>query len=141
MSDPITFLLARLDKDEAAARKASVDPVGAMEAHFEAEALHEEQDWTLYPERRTEYSRGQADALHWAATRTREQIKPLTLHDPVRALREVEAGRLIIENCRTLAAMWAPGNDTFRLALERAVIAPRAAVYSDHPDYRQEWKP
>jgi hypothetical protein len=128
------FIEARLAERESMAKRAAVDPTGAMEAHFEAEALHEEQDWTLYPERRTEYSRGQADALHWAATRIREQIKPLTLHDPMRELREIEAKRRLL----------ALANDAYYEADHYAyhgIRAALAAINSDHPDYDPAWAP
>jgi hypothetical protein len=145
---PVTlagFLAARLDEDEAAANRASCDPVGAMEAHFEAEALHEEQDWRLYPERKTEYSRGQADALHWASVRVREQMRPLSLHDPSRVLREVEAKRRLLR----LADSACPGDcldhgPEMHATEEHwgaAIRSALAAIWSGHPDYQDQWKP
>ena len=68
---------------------------------------------------------------------------------PARALREVEAKREIVRAYEWTAARKADGggierNYHFRSgqvnALETAVQC-LAAVDSDHPDYRQEWKP
>jgi Family of unknown function (DUF6221) len=141
------FLAARLNETEAAAKAAASDPVGAMEAHFEAEALQEEQDWRLYPDRKTEYSRGQADALHWAAARVRERMRPLSLHDPARVLREAEAKRKILAEhrlddmvpgvcyrCRYgVPAHWE--STPYPCPTLRAL----AAVYAAHPDYDPDW--
>lgn len=136
------FIKARLAEREKAALKAAWDPVGAMEAHFKGEALHEEQDWSLYPERRTEYSRGQADALHWAATRTREQIKPLTLHDPERELRDVEAKLLILDDHRACEE-WNEQARENRDGVREICVTLRAlaAIDAGHPDYEAAWAP
>ena len=76
---------------------------------------------------------------------------------PARVLREVEAGRRLIcayhdraewarefrdpdtdyENVTEAQARWEEGAAAALLA----AIQFRAAVYSDNPDYRQEWKP
>ena len=56
-----------------------------------------------------------------------------------RKRREIAADRaLIAEYERALAK--APGNTPLINTLIRLMRA-RAAVWSDHPDYRQEWKP
>lgn len=50
-------------------------------------------------------------------------------HDPARVLAECEAKRRIVE--------WASdGEGEFHWS---TVLAPLAAVYADHPDYREEW--
>ena len=66
---------------------------------------------------------------------------------PARALREVAAGRAIIERYKHAAAAPPPNanftagqDDGYRQACADA-IRDLAAVWSDHPDYRQEWKP
>lgn len=65
-------------------------------------------------------------------------------HDPARVLREVEAKREIVRRC----AVWVnePDQHPNGLVSPRAVLARQnlrdlAAVWSGHPDYRQEWKP
>jgi hypothetical protein len=143
------FLEARYAEREAAAKEAAVDPVGAMEAHFEAAALQHEQDWRLHPERETDYDHGQADALHWAATRIRERMLPLSLHDPASVLADIEAKRRILADhrqrrdsiwCRVCDPATEDTDDSaayYPCRTLRLLAAPFAA----HPDYRQEWKP
>ena len=65
------------------------------------------------------YERGDSDATH------------IALNDPARVLREVEAGRAIL-------AMYADGLAYDDYAVGR-VIRVLVAVYSDHPDYDEEW--
>ncbi len=58
-------------------------------------------------------------------------------HDPARVLREVEATRALI------AAIEHPDPNQgpeYGYGLRLALMF-RAAVYSDHPDYDQSWKP
>jgi len=54
-------------------------------------------------------------------------------HDPARAFREVAFKRAILGQYQT-AAGWSSDNWPLPLRL-------LAAVWSDHPDYRPEWKP
>lgn len=73
-------------------------------------------------------------------------------HDPARVLREVEAKRRILDDyriavsaCRNVtgAELDTPGYRAMcagRDALKSCVVQI-AAVWSDHPGYRQEWKP
>jgi hypothetical protein len=129
------FVAARLDEDEAAATRAAVDPVGALEAYFEVEARHQEQDWGLYPERKTEYSRGQADALLWASTAIRERMVPLSLHNPLRMLRDVAAKRKLLDTYTVIDDI---GECTATSAIVGALRA-MAAVWSEHADYQPEW--
>jgi hypothetical protein len=58
---------------------------------------------------------------------------------PARVLREVEAGRKLLAACDE--AVNGPDADLGVADALEAVIRDRAAVYSDHPGYRQEWKP
>jgi len=70
-------------------------------------------------------------------------------HDPARALREVEAGRKLLDEYKRYRASAAsqteaygqvgPGTWAVVRVLYRA-IAFAASVHADHPDYRQEWK-
>ena len=55
----------------------------------------------------------------------RGDIRSVGAWHPARVFREVEAKRVIVDSHVATAAM-------LRLL---------AAVYSDHPDYREEWKP
>jgi Family of unknown function (DUF6221) len=65
------------------------------------------------------------------------------VYDPVRVLREVEAIRAIIK-LRGEAFDPRFDDDPWNAGYDRAmwgVLGNLAAVWSDHPDYRQEWKP
>ena len=64
--------------------------------------------------------------------------------DPARALRDVAADRQLLwayeDACRWHQPYPDDLDDGRREGLETAVKI-RAVVYSDHPDYRQEWAP
>lgn len=53
---------------------------------------------------------------------------------PARVLREVEAKRAIVDECNAM------DDEGLTPGLRSAVVS-LAAVYGDHPDYRQEWRP
>ncbi|MBJ8342797.1 hypothetical protein JGU71_28295 [Antrihabitans sp. YC3-6] len=65
----------------------------------------------------------------WPA-RTQE-MQFIARHDPARVLRECAAKRATIAAFRD----WLPDYDD---SVHEA-LAPMAAIYSDHPDYREEW--
>lgn len=68
--------------------------------------------------------------------------------DPARALREVAAQRAMVEKYELGRRLWNPETDDwfspaaamFGSDMEW-LIRTLVAVYSDHPDYRQEWAP
>lgn len=60
--------------------------------------------------------------------------------DPSRVLRECAAKRAIIEHCRTLEAKVLNDN-LWNVDEHDDILQSLAAVYSDHPDYQEEWKP
>src|SRR5262249_21548497 len=109
----VAFLRARLDEDEAGAKAASPG-LG----------------WI-----RHSLDRGDIDAAADEAHVVR--------HHPARVLREVEAKRAILDRhayCQRHGGV--PGNEHLDAdGLEDYVLLPLAAIYRDHPDYRQEWKP
>ena len=75
------------------------------------------------------------DQPWWAATvmALRQQVR-LAPHDPARALREIEALRSVVADC--VKALRYPSN--IPLAnLARRNLASVAAIWSDHPDYRE----
>jgi hypothetical protein len=66
-------------------------------------------------------------------------------HDPARVLREVEAKRRLLGQCVTtgpdlsfIGSDFHPGDDTELAAFTLALLA---LPYSDHPDWREEWRP
>ncbi len=116
MSDLVAFLIARLDEDEAAARK-SIEVVGREP--WQADHWDE-----MHP----------ADAAHFERWL------------PARVLREVDAKRRIVEDyrisaaaCRrvTGSALDSPGYRSMRGGRDafRSACVSLAAAYSDHPDY------
>jgi hypothetical protein len=121
-ADLIAFLTARLDEDEAVAKRAA-DRMGSP-------------DWR----------QGEADDGRDIVMMGEHEVGMHSLigahiarHDPARVFREVEAGRAILaEYDRALVK--APGNVPLISTLKRLMQA-RAEVYSDHPDYDQAWRP
>lgn len=142
MSDGIAaFLAARLDEEEAAAKGALAGPWHIDRHPMQGLRIMDGPGlvvtWTP-----GFYERGDADAEHIAR------------HDPPRVLRDVAADRALLDLYerakRYRDQVFAqPGprsvSDEMRavtqmLALEQ-VLRLRAAVWSDHPDYRSEWAP
>jgi len=114
MDELTAFLRARLDEDEAAAK-------AARPAYFTCECL----------------------AVFSAAG----DIAHVLRHDPARVLRDVEAKRAILKRYEHAVSgelpEWTAGRELISAAIAILFVAIRelTAVYSDHPDYRQEWKP
>ena len=156
MDDLIAFVAARLDEDEAAAKKAVPGPWRWA-------------DWsatfgTLEQERNTlEHSPG-SRPFPAVAERDRETTRVLRLedpleidpdqeasadhiarHDPARALRQVEDGRRLLAayaEAREPDPEATPQERALRMAVAevvRMLVLSRAAVWSDHPDYK--WAP
>ena len=123
-TDLIAFLNARLDEDEAAA-KAVRQPRNWHQgdesdpwASWDRDMIYMWPPEFHTPIESDKHWRGlQADDDHLAAHIAR--------HDPARVLREVAAKRAILD---------AVGYDD-----REDVAGHLAAVWSDHPDYRQEW--
>ena len=116
-TDLIAFITARLDEDEAAAKA----------------AWGVEWDWR-YVARPFGERPSIAHTVH------------IALHDPARVLREVEAKRAIIREheirdsrCRVCTAIHEGRATRFRAPCWTLLFI--ADVYSDHPDYREEWAP
>lgn len=141
----IEFLNARLDEDETMAKAAALRFPGPWQQAQApdsplpaAVSLYDANDESLA------VTRGNYAAAHIAR------------HDPARVLREVEVwrGMLLDFHMPPAAGVGIPAlpGDLptprelhakelgFRLALLAALKA-KIATYSDHPDYRQEWKP
>jgi hypothetical protein len=113
--DLIAFLIARLDEDERTARAA--EESGGGDWWTAEEVLH----------RLTTDADGHSDAIHIAR------------HDPARVLRDVKADRALLRR-HTIGSLLSRGQykGGYCEALDE-VIQIRAARFSDHPDYRQEW--
>lgn len=124
--DIAEFYAARLDEDEAAAR----------ESYYEGQRwITEEEGVYRWPDDElVQMADRKADARHIARW------------DPVRVLREAEAGRKILARYEDCLARQEDPDYPAGEALDQAreyedfVLPNLAAVYSDHLDYRQEWK-
>ena len=122
--DIAEFLNGRLDEDEAAAR----------ESYYEGQRwLTEEEGVYRWPD----------DELVHSADR-KSDARHIARHDPARVLREVEAGRAILARYGSLASVTNLGEHLQRSQEQAGLsfaIRQLAEIYSDHPDYRPEWKP
>jgi hypothetical protein len=115
--DLAAFLKARLDENETSAREAAVRGARWSAVKVDDEELGDA--WWMHPPFEAHVRR----------------------HDPARVLREVEAVRKLlglhvpiegVEPPQCIVCLEYVPCDTLRFL---------AAVYSDHPDYRQEWAP
>jgi hypothetical protein len=138
MADDLTaFLAARLDEDETMAKAAARIPGKDWKAAPQGSGR--EGDGVLWDEDRANVIAWFDDDLPAAVHSAR--------HDPARALREVEAKRLVLK-------WYADSLDASGLFREKLgtgthmavaaesylnVMRVLAAAYSDNPDYRQEW--
>lgn len=142
--DLVTFLRARLDDDEEAARAATAGP------------------WTTddptYPTRIvTESGIEVADSTGRDVTSlSYDDMGHVARHDPARVLREIDAKRRIIREYHSLRAAadyadrtsWSEyisDQDVDRsfgraLLLER-VVRMLALPHADYPDYQENWRP
>lgn len=136
----VEFLAARLDEDEAAALAVDDNsPPFNGQWKPDGNALRTENDWVLFHG----HGRPLAPGL----------VEHVARHDPARVLREVHAKRAILDehaddysDCRVCARESAETNslgNAFHVPLPHPCPTLRhlATVYSDHPDYREEWRP
>ncbi len=117
-ADLIAFVSARLGEDEAAARLAAREGGTWKQDHPGSGAAISSLGGTVV------YDEGSPDEY---------QAAHIARHNPARALREVAFKQAILGQYRT-AAGWSSDNWPLSLRL-------LAAIWSDHPDYRQEWAP
>ncbi len=140
--DLAAFYAVRLDEDEAAAKAATAGPwtVGRL--------FGEDGEWhrgshvaAMGHEKRMllDMNTGYVPSKHV------ETAEHIARHDPARALREVAAGRALLNRyayCKKLGGV--PGNEHLDAAVmeyEDYVFPAAVLRWSDHPDYRQEWAP
>ena len=133
IEDLVTFLNARLDEDEAAAKAATVGPW-----EFEGDDPTDDEIYSVHD--------GIADLVGVAVAFTRDRQvangQHMARHDPARTLREVEAKRAIIAEAGRIAqsaSMYPNQGNAAALIAMQTVLKILAAEDRDHPDYRQEW--
>ena len=125
MTDLIAFLSARRDEDEAVAKHAGgrewrtgCTCEGECPGYPSCERV-EGDDITIYNE-------GGHDAY---------QAEHIARHDPARLLREVEADRALMAKLRQVEELGERLRVDTEILILRQVIAIRAAIWNDHPDY------
>ena len=146
LADLIAFLKARLDEDEATAKTATAVPAGSSTGDDPTD----DEIYSVHD--------GIVDLVGVTVAFTRDRNvangQHIARHDPARALREVAAGRYILDLFISTAALvehppvMGEGHpyagkisvqDYFDARRELAVLRPvavaLAAIYSDHPDY------
>jgi hypothetical protein len=120
MNDLVQFLRARLDEDEEIARAATQGDWVWSREFVSPPGYHHRTIGPLEP----------GDSAFIAA------------HEPARVLAEVEAKRVLLADYERFVAerrRMMGGWDSYPEA--SPVLTAFAAVYADHPDYRQEWRP
>lgn len=122
--DLIDFLKARIDEDEAAAALVTT-PIYACDGH--------DRQWDCIAQPHEKWADGTDRLPNHHATWT-------PIYEPARVLADVAAKRAIVDDCGQVfagdqpvaaQAVWVAGRALKRLA----------AVYADHPDYDERWRP
>lgn len=138
MSGLVEFLRARLDEDEAVARRAASYDDGAshdVQGPAGTWACLDESEWfgTSY--------RGGVIAPRIGNANAPELGAHITRHNPARVLAEVEAKRELIRVWEKLRTLNADGGYAMADGAASRAVQLLAAVYASHPDYREEWRP
>jgi hypothetical protein len=132
VDDLLAFWRARLDETEAIAQGASPGP---WHLNAEGDEVLAVDDVTV------------AEAFALSGRQQRATASHVALHDPDRALRDVAADRAILEHHRAVG--YYPATDLGRSHYWCSCGEPqpcltvraRVSVYSDHPSYKEDWKP
>jgi len=126
------FYRARLDDDEAAAKAAASESDGAVWEF----ADYESGVSPVSPGSVTPVAVGAYGFMDPA------QGAHIARHDPARVLRDVEAGRALLADLQETEVCLDRGYTELTRGSQLTLLTQvrqRAAVYSDHPDYRPEW--
>lgn len=119
------FLEARIAEDEAAALAC-----GSATWRIISE------DGTRHPLWVEGLSIAAADST-WDACIAVADAEHATRHDPARVLAECAAKRAVIKSAKRLEAKREDGD--WQITEDEDILEALAAVYSDHPDYQQDW--
>lgn len=142
MSDEmVAFLRARLDEVQAAAWTAREGP---LEERWHAKGY----DQVVQRGYRSPEVLGEPHLIADCGPMGFTRVRHIVLHDPAQVLREVKASRRLLERLDDAATALEVATGTvlagaarLKLTTLRECAADFAAVWSDHPDYRQAWKP
>ena len=140
MEDDMTlteFLLARIAEDEEVARGAGRD-----DAWEQGERYHERNvvrpvggfDWVGVSGDRLDIPVLTAQSSSTPRELFEGRARHIARHDPARVLAECEAKRLIVEH-------FSETGIDFLGEIARVPLRALAAVYADHPDYDEAWRP
>jgi hypothetical protein len=127
VNDLIEFLLARLGEDEEMASSAA--GLGASRRHWTREYVSCIVDTT-----------DGGLIVYGEGTPTSAQADHIALHDPDRALAEIDAKRRIID----LIVLNTDGKPLYRdsaVELWEDALKLLALPYTDHPSFREDWRP
>lgn len=158
MSELVEFLQARLHEDERVARAANGPEWETPGDDGPAEGMLYADGWgiaqfTMYPGgvANSPESPSYLPAFPTVPVHHIENGIHAARHDPARALREVEAKRRLLASLEGAEALREHAEEfVYHDEMERAdavkselmdLIRGFAAAYSDHPDYREEWRP
>jgi hypothetical protein len=138
----VQFLRDRLNEDERIAREATPGPWEWR--------LENDDPWAPERDGWLDYSGEYIAAAGDEATLFGPGMTPpadavhIARHDPARALAEVDAKRRIIDRATGTRA-WAIGESGrtagTAVSLANDTLRALALPYTDHPDYRDEWRP
>jgi len=146
VSDLIAFLNARLAEDEAAANAATPgpwawEPTGDKDSSWAVGLVQDEDGSDLSG--RLEPGQGVViDGVCESINGHIPDADHIARHDPARALREVAFKRDMVRRCAphmNELDVYPNGLVSPRAVLSRQFLVGLAAVYSTHPDYRQQW--
>lgn len=139
MSEIVEFLRARLSEDEQAARSA---------------ATLDGCDWTPFGLGADDFDRVEGASVTAVGYDMADaSARHIARHDPARVLREVEAKRSIVDDhmddegqcqrCLDSDGIWEEDGKViaYTQPYPCQTVRALAAAYSDHPDYREDWRP
>jgi Family of unknown function (DUF6221) len=144
VDDLIAFVAARLAEGEAAAKAAETGTPWHATAGESGPRVTtgpgEDDHWDREVSFAVWICDDEADGCPDANRAMMAEARHIALHDPARALREVEADRKILA---LLEQDVVDGRERDYEATEilEQVVKIRAERFDSHPDYRPEWKP
>lgn len=78
---------------------------------------------------------GVRDGVPDCVVRSTDESRHIARHDPARVLRQTPVLRAVVELIEGMVSA------TQQSGAEDAVLYPLAEIWSEHPDYRDEWRP